>query len=383
MKIPLCVPCIGKEEFRAVKKVLQSGWLTDGPKNSEFEEQFARYLGVKRAVTLNSCTSALQLALEALSIKEEVILPSFTFVASANAVVKAGAKPVFADIDYDTCTISPDDVVKKINSRTEAIMPVHFAGQACAMDKLIEIAQKYNLKIIEDSAEAIGATYKGRMTGTFGAGCFSFFPTKNITTGEGGMLTTNDDCLAERVRVLAGHGISKTAYKRQKEKEPWLREARLAGYNYRMSSILAAVGIEQLKKIDVLNKKRRENAEYLTKRINFEEIDLPIESKDCVHVYQMYTIKLKKGIERYPFIMNLRKKGVMASVHFAPPVHLQKYYKDFYRYKKGDLPVTEDVAERIVTLPMYPGLEKKQLDYMVKVIGKQLIQHVHRGGVQG
>lgn len=377
MKIPLCVPNIGKEELAAIKEVMKSGWLTDGPKNAEFEEKFAEYIGVKRAVTLNSCTSALQLALEVLSVKGEVILPSFTFVASANAVVKAGAIPVFADIDYDTCNINPEDIIKKITKRTEAIMVVHFAGQSCQMDKIMDIAQRHNLKVIEDSAETIGGTYKESKTGSFGVGCFSFFPTKNIATGEGGMLTTNDNGVADKVKTLAGHGIAKGAYKRERENEPWLREACMAGYNYRMSSLLAAMGVEQLKKINVMNECRRENSSYLNKKLGFDEIDLPVETENCKHVYQMYTIKLK-NVNRTKFIIGLREKGIMASVHFTPPVHLQDYYKNVYKHKKGDLPVTERVAENIVTLPMYPQLTRKELDCMVGSIGKLLKEY--KGG---
>lgn len=371
MKIPLCVPNTDERELRAIKKVLKSGWLTGGPKNIEFEERFAEYIGVKRAVTLNSCTSALQLALEVLSIKGEVILPSFTFVASANATVKAEATPIFADISYDTCNISPQDIIRKITPKTEAIMVVHFAGQSCQMDGIMEIARKHNLKVIEDSAETLGGMYKKRKTGSFGVGCFSFFPTKNITTGEGGMLTTNDDEIADRVKALAGHGIFKGTYKREKEERSWFREASEAGYNYRMSNLLAAIGVEQLKKLDSMNMRRRENAAYLDKKLKFDEIDLPIELRGCKHVYQMYTIKLK-NINRSKFIMGLREKGIIASVHFTPPVHLQDYYARTYKYKKGDLPITECVADTIVTLPMYPQLTRKELDYMVDSIAKVL-----------
>jgi perosamine synthetase len=371
MRIPLCIPDIDKKELKAIETVLKSGWLTDGPKNMEFEEKFAEYIGVKRAVTLNSGTSALQLALESLSIKGEVILPGFTFTASANAIVKAGAIPVFADIDYDTCNISPQDIIRKVTSRTEAIMVVHFAGQSCHMDEIMEIARKHNLKIIEDSAETIGGTYKGKKTGSFSIGCFSFFPTKNMTTGEGGMLTTDDDEIADRVKALSGHGISKGTYKREKENEPWFREASSPGYNYRMSNLLAAIGVEQLKKLDDMNKRRRKNAAYLNKKLKFDEIDLPLESEGSKHVYQMYIIKLK-GINRPKFITGLREKGIMASVHFTPPVHLQDYYAKRYKHKRGDLPISEHVANIAVTLPMYPQLTKRALDYMVDSVRKVL-----------
>ncbi|MBN1353340.1 MAG: DegT/DnrJ/EryC1/StrS family aminotransferase, partial [Candidatus Omnitrophica bacterium] len=374
---PLCVPNIDKKELKSAEKVIKSGWLTDGPKNAEFEKTFAAYIGTKRAVSLNSCTSALQLALEALSIKGEVILPSFTFVASANAIVKAGARPVFADIDYKTCNIDPHDVERKITKRTQAIMVVHYGGQACEMDRIIAIAKRRNLSVIEDSAETLGGTYRGRKTGSFGIGCFSFFPTKNITTGEGGMLVTESDEIADRVKALAAHGISRSTYEREKAKNPWYREAFTAGYNYRMSSILAAIGIEQLKKLDGMNRKRRANAAYLNRRLVFPELEMPFEGANSFHVYQMYTVRTK-GINRDEFISGLREKGVMASVHFTPPVHMQRYYARTYNYGKGDLPVTEDVSDRIVTLPMYPGLTRKELDYIVRSV-EHVVNNMRRG----
>lgn len=368
MKIPLSKINIDDKEFDAMKKVLKSGWLTEGTKNIEFEEKFAKYIGVKRAITLNSGTSALQLALIASGIKGEVIVPSFTFVASANAVVTSGATPVFVDIDYNTCNIDPKKIEGKITDRTEAIMPVHFGGQACFMDEIMSIADRHDLKVIEDSAETIGGEYKGRKTGSFGIGCFSFFPTKNMTTGEGGMLTTDDEVLADKAKTLAAHGIAKGTLKRESEDRPWFREARLAGYNFRMSNLLAAIGVEQLKKLDEMNRLRRECASYLNQKLTFDEIDLPVETADCKHVYQMYTVKLK-NIDRTKFIRFMREKGIGVSVHFDPPVHLQEFYSKRYGYKEGDFPVTEKVASSIVTLPLYPKITKRYLNYIADSIG--------------
>jgi dTDP-4-amino-4,6-dideoxygalactose transaminase len=373
MKIPLSVPDVDRNEADALTRVLMSGWLTDGPANMEFEQLFAAYLGVKRAVTLNSCTSALQLALEAQSITGEVILPSFTFVASANAVVKAGATPVFADIDYGTCNISPEQILQRITPRTEAIMVVHFAGQCCRMDEIMAIAREHGLQVIEDSAETLGGTFMGKMTGSFATGCFSFFPTKNITTGEGGMLTTDDDDLAEKVKALAGHGIVKGTFRREQEMEPWHREASMAGYNCRMSGLLAAIGVEQMKKLPAMNERRRANAAYLSERLDFDEIDLPVEDRDCRHVFQMYTVKVR-GVDRRDFVLGLREEGVMASVHFSPPLHKQAFYAERYGTAPGVLPVTEQVAATIVTLPMYPQLTNGQLDYMVAAVEKVLVR---------
>lgn len=370
MNIQLAVPDIDDEEIKLVAEVLKSGWLAHGPKNKEFEEIFAQYIGTKYAVSLNSCTSALHLAIQAQGIKGEVIIPSFTFVASANAVVTAGAKPVFVDIDYDTCNINTEKIKRLITGKTEAIMPVHFAGQSCKMDEITEIANKHDIKIIEDSAETLGGTFKDKKTGSFGTGCFSFYPTKNITTGEGGMVTTNDGKLAERIRSLRAHGITTTAFERLRENEPWLRAAEYAGYNYRLCDILAAIGLVQMKKLEKMNSLRREHANYLDKNLStIEKIDLPVESKNCKHVYQMYTIKLKEGCDRTKFISELRKKGIGASVHFDPPVHKQPFYKNLAH---EDLTITEEVSRSIVTLPIYPKLTKAELDYMVDTISKTI-----------
>jgi len=362
MKIPLCIPYIDEEEMALVKEVLDSGWLAHGPKTKQFEEVFAKYIGVKKAISVNSCTSALQLAIIAKELKGEIIVPSFTFMASANAIVTSGCKPVFADIDYKTCNIDPDEIRKKITEKTAAIMPVHFAGQSCDMKEIMEIAEKHNLVVIEDSAECIGGTFDNKKAGSFGIGCFSFYPTKNITTGEGGMLTTNDGKLAEKIAALKAHGVLTSTFERERERRPWLRAATYAGYNFRLCDVLSAIGIVQLKKLDKMNELRRKHAAYLNNELKgVEEIELPYESEKCKHVYQMYTIKLKNN--RDEFVMKLRENRIGASVHFDPPVHTQPFYKGSY-----NLPVTEKVSEIILTLPMYPGLKKEQLKYIVDTI---------------
>ena len=369
MKIPLCIPDIDHEEINLVTEVLKSGWLTHGPKNKQFEEDFAKYMGVRHAVTLNSCTSALHLAIQAQGLKGEVIVPSFTFSASANSIVNAGCKPIFAEIDYDTCNIDPQKIKEKITKKTVGIMPVHFAGQSCKMDEIMEIAEKHSLAVIEDAAETIGGEYAGKKAGTFATGCYSFFPTKNMTTGDGGMLTTNDDNIAEMVNVLKGHGMSSTTFERERKEKPWLRASIAAGYNFRMCDILAAVGIVQLKKLDRMNDLRRKHAAYLNKELSgIQQIELPVEDRKAKHVYQMYTVKLDTNmVNRGAFLAKLKDKGIGASVHFDPPVHLQPYYMKM-GWKKGDFPVTEKVSDSIVTLPMYPGMKKEELDYMISMI---------------
>ncbi|HLD43161.1 MAG TPA: DegT/DnrJ/EryC1/StrS family aminotransferase [Candidatus Nanoarchaeia archaeon] len=367
MNIPLCIPEIGEDDILAVTGVLSSRWLAHGQKNKEFEEHFAEYIGVKHAVTLNSCTSALFLACQEL--KGEIILPSFTFPASANAVVAAGAKPVFVDIDPKTLCINPDAVRKAISPKTTAIMPVHYAGQSANMGQIMETAEEHNLKVIEDSAECIGGTWKGKKTGSFGIGCFSFFPTKNITTGEGGMITTNDKEFAEKIAAMSAHGMHSKTIDREKMDKPWIRSSLYPGHNMRMSNMLAALGDSQLKKVDQFNGKRRQHAAYLNRQLeNIPGLKVPFEHEHARHTYQMYVIQVEKGRDR--IVNELRKRGVMASVHFDPPAHTQPAYKAYERLR---LPVTESASKACITLPMFPGLQQEQLDFMVNAV-KEVIQ---------
>ncbi len=367
-KIPLCIPEIDEREIETVSDVIRSGWLAHGEMNKKLEENFAKYMGVKHAISMNSCASCLHLAVEAQGIKGEVILPSFTFVASANAVVKAGAVPVFADIEEDTYTIDPKEIEKLITDKTEAIMPVHFAGQCADMDSIMRIANKYNLKVIEDSAEDIGGEYNGKKAGTFGVGCYSLFATKNMTTGEGGLLTTNDDEIAEKVRTLLGHGIRKTTYDREGMKKAWYRSADMAGYNFRLSNVLAAMGTIQLDKLDDMNRKRQEVAGIYNDLLkDNKKIKIPFVRENSYHVYQMYTILLNESIDRDEFVTKLNENGIGASVHFAPSVHEMPVYKDS---RRGSMAVTERVNNHIVTLPIYPRMAKEDVEYVVDNIEK-------------
>ncbi len=373
--IKLCVPDIRETDISAVTAAIKSGWLTQGPYNKEFEGLFADYIGVKHAITCNSCTSALFLVLKALGITGEVIIPSFSFVATANAVVTAGAIPRFADIEYKTCNLDPEMVRAAITPRTEAIMVVHFGGQCCRMDSIMEIASRHDLQLIEDSAETIGGTFKGRPAGSFGSGCFSFFPTKNITTGEGGLITTNDDRLAGEVRTLIGHGISASTYQREKAEMPWFRSASLPGYNFRMSNILAALGFEQMKRIGEMIKARQEHSAHLIKGLkDLPQVDLPHPAPDREHVYQMFTIKLAPELDRDLFVKSLVADGIGASVHFFPPIHKQGFYQRHPEWEAQPLKVTEDVSQRIVTLPMFPGLNRAELDRIIEGVRKSVAE---------
>lgn len=355
MQVPLSRPCVGTDELKAVQSVLESGWLTRGPKCEEFEELFAAYVGCKFALSANSCTSALFLVLKALGIRGEVILPSFTFVATANTVVVAGATPVFADIKYESCTLDPKHVEHLISPQTEAIIPVHFAGQSCWIEEIVNIGDQHGLAVIEDSAEAVGATFKGRMTGSWGrAGCFSFFPTKNMTTGEGGMVVSDDAVLIERCRRLSAHGLMSVGG------SPWDRSANEAGFNMRMPDVLAAIGVVQLRKLNNMNFRRQKLAAFFNSKLPKDLLDLPLPVESKKHVYQMYTTKTK-SIDRNALVANLNRRGVCASVHFDPPVHLQPLYIN----RDQHLEVTERVAKSILTLPIFPDMTNAQADFVV------------------
>ncbi len=365
-KIPLCIPATGEEEIRAVTEILSSGWLAHGPKNHEFEEMFAKYVGVKHAITMNSCTSALHLAVEGLELTGEVIVPSFTWVASVNAILLAGARPVMVDIDVDTRNISVAAIEKAITPETQAVMVVHYAGLPADMPRIIELAKKHGLRVIEDSAETLGGAYGGgTQAGAYDIGCFSFFPTKNITTGEGGMFTTNDDELARKVRALAAHGIDSSTYQRELSKQPWLRRASRFGYNFRMSNLLAAIGVEQMKKLDKLNAARRAIAErYMTRLAGCDLVRFQHVPAGFTNAWQMFTVLVPADV-RDEMVLALREVGVGASVHFDPPVHTQPPYADV---KRGPLASTEEVASRLVTLPIYPTMPLEDVDYVAGAI---------------
>ncbi len=371
-QVPLARPSIGAQEIEAVTAVLQSGWLAHGEYNHKFEEAFARLLGVPHAISMNSCTSALEAALKVGGIRGEVIIPSFTWVATANAVVTTGGTPIFCDVDEATRNVTAALMEAQITPRTEAVIPVHYGGQPCQMDEITELCRRRNLLLIEDSAETIGATWQGQQAGSFGIGCFSFFPTKNITTAEGGMLTCNDETFARQVRALIAHGVTSTTLAREKVNKPWLRAAEFAGHNYRMPNPLAALGYYQLQRLEEMNNRRVSLAHRYNRLLAplSPAIRLPLVAPGATHVYQMYTIQVEFE-QRDEVLHYLRNHGVGASVHFDPPVHLQPYYQE-RGGRSGMFPATEKLANELITLPIYPDMTEEEQDWVVESLTQAL-----------
>lgn len=373
--ILFAVPGISKEEINAVTRVLKSKWLTMGPEVLKFEENFAKFYGVKNAVAVNSATAGLHLALLSLGIGpgDEVILPSYTFVSCANTVVHVGAKPVFAEVN-ENFLIDLEDVKKKITPRTKAIMAVHFGGQMAEMAEIKKIARKNKLKIIEDCAHSFDAKYQNKLAGTFGdVGVFSFYAIKNLTTGEGGMVITANAKLAEKMRQLRLHGMSLTAFQRYADKGKWYYEIEAAGFKYNLTDMAAAIGLEQLKKIKKFNRRRAEIAGiYLKNLTGVPEIKLPQTLPKRTNVWHLFPMRVSAGI-RNKFIEALKEFNICTSVHFIP-LHLQPFYQKRFGYKKGDLPISEEVFQGEISLPLYPDLKDAEVKYICQVI-KYLLEN--------
>jgi len=361
--ISLFKSCLEKADYLTILNSLKTGWLTHGKNNLIFEKNFSKYVKAKYAVSMNSCTSALECALKIIKKKGEVIIPSWTWVSTANAVLNTGNKPVFTDVNLNSRNITADEIKKNISKKTIAVIVVHFAGLPCEMGNIVKLLRKKNIVLIEDSAETLGAQWKNRYTGSFGIGCFSFFPTKNITTTEGGMLTINNRNKYNEIKKIIAHGINKS-------KKPvfWHREADLPGHNYRLPNHLAALGISQLKKLEKFNKKRREIAMKYNKFFDKHNDVFTIQklNKDLTHSYQMYTCLIKQRL-RNNFLYFMKKNGVEVSAHFVPPLHRQNYLK---KYAKGKLRNTDILSKRIVTLPIYPNLRKSELNKIFEIIHK-------------
>lgn len=358
-RLPISKPFICREDIEAVEKVLRSGMLSQGPKVEEFEENFAEYIGTEYAVAVNSGTAALHVALLSYGIKEgnEVITTPFTFIATANSILFVGAKPVFADIEENSFNIDPDSIAEKITKKTKVIIPVHLYGQPANMKAITEIASDNNLIVIEDACQAHGAKFNGIEVGSFGTGCFSFYPTKNMTTGEGGMITTNDRKIAEKAGMIRAHG----------QKEKYIHE--ILGYNHRMTDIGAAIGICQLIKLDEFNNNRVKNAKILTEGIKkIKGLIPPYVKPNVKHVFHQYTVRVTEysKINRDNLKQRLSKKGVGTGVYYPIPIHKQPLYKKlgYNNY----LPNSEKAANEVISLPVHPSLTKEDLKRIVDVI---------------
>ena len=372
--LPFCRPSIGEEEIAEVVDTLRSMWLTTGPKTHAFERAFAAYTGASHSVALNSCTAGLHLALLAAGVDQgdEVILPSLTFCATANVIVHRRATPVFAEIDEASYTLDPASFEQRITPRTKAVIPVHHGGQVCDMRRINEIAREHGITVIEDAAHAAGAKLDDVPVGNISAfTSFSFYATKNLTTGEGGMLTTNDPAAAERIRVLALHGISADAWKRYSKEGSWYYEVLEPGFKYNMTDIQASIGLHQLAKLDAFVARREQLAiRYTTAFSDLPEVITPIVRPGVRHAWHLYPIRVRTGrlrIDRAGFVAELANRGIGASVHFIP-VHLHPFYRDTFGCRRGDLPITERVYDEFVSLPLFPSMTAAEADRVVAAV---------------
>ena len=368
------LPEITKEDKKAVLDALSCSLLTDGPKLRQFESTFAKFTGSKYAIGVSNATSALHLSIKANGIKkgDEVIVPDMTFVATANAVVQAGATPVFADVEEETMNISIDSIKKKITSKTKGIIPVHFAGKICDIVTICKFAKKNDLNVIEDCAHAIGARYNKKHVGNFGnAGCFSFYPTKNITTIEGGMVITNSKKIAEYVMSARNHGLSKTLGQRYTNGKPWDYDMIESGFNYRLDEIRSALGLSQLKRIKKINAERKRIFEYYNIKLkNIKGIVTPNSLSNDEHAYHLYIMKVKEGnnISRDQLFTQLLKYGIKTTVHYKP-LHKFSAFKKLKNSNK-EMKNSNLLYNEIISLPLYLNMPKKEQDYVIDSIRK-------------
>jgi dTDP-4-amino-4,6-dideoxygalactose transaminase len=365
-KIPLFDLNYGREEEEAVLRVLRSKWLTMGPETEALEKEFAEFCGVKHAIAVSNCTTALHLANLAIGVKQgdEVICPSLSFVATSNSILYAGGKPVFADIEsWNDWTISPDDIERKISKNTKTIIVMHYGGFACAMDEIMQIAANHSLPVIEDAAHAPGADYKGRKLGSLGDfSCFSFFTNKNISTGEGGMICTNKDDYAKKIRLMRSHGMTSATLDRHRG-HAYSYDVVSPGYNYRIDEIHAALARVQLKKLEAGNKHRRlASIRYISELSKIDRIQIPFAGYAFGANYHIFPILLNDKIDRKALMMHLRDRGIQTSIHY-PPIHQFTFYQDTLHDQS--VPETEYIGQHELTLPMFDGITDAQIDYVV------------------
>jgi dTDP-4-amino-4,6-dideoxygalactose transaminase len=376
--IPFHRPMFDEREAAAVASVLQSGWITTGERSQEFERRFAEYVGASHAVALNSCTAALHIALaaEGIGAGDEVITTPYTFVATVETICYGGATPVLVDVDPVTRNIDPALIEAKITPRTRAIVPVHVAGLPCEMDPILDIARRHGLAVIEDAAHSLPASYRGRKIGVLSrATAFSFYATKNLTTAEGGMLTTEDPELARRYRRMSLHGITSDGWKRYRLGGKWFYEVVDLGYKYNLTDVASSIGLVQLEKLDGFDRRRQELATFYRKRLaEFPGIGVPPSPEHVHHAWHLFIVDLDAevaGVDREQLIERLTQQGVGTSVHFIP-VHLHPFYAKHLGHQRGDFPAAERAFERAISLPLYPAMTDDDAEYVVNAVGRAL-----------
>lgn len=375
MSIPIAKPSLGEEEARAPFESIKSGWVTQGPKVAEFEKAVATYVGARHGIATSSCTTGLHLALASIGVGpgDEVIVPSFTFIASANAILYTGATVVFADINPRTFNVDPADVERRITKRTKAIMPVDQIGLACDIDSINEIAGRHGIKVVEDAAPTIGESYKGSKVGSNAhQTVFSFHPRKVITTGEGGMITTDDDELADRARKLRAHGMSVSDLDRHNSDQVIIERYDELGFNYRMTDIQASIGLVQLRRLDGLLADRRQRAERYNRELpKIKGLEIPFVPEYATHTYQSYCVRLTKdcALDREVLMTNLLRRGI-ATRRGVMASHLEKTYTD--RIGKVSLPVTEEATEHTMLIPLFASLTEDEQTYVIEALREEL-----------
>ncbi len=422
--LPFALPDIGPTEFEQVREVLQSGWLTSGPKTKQLEKEFADYVGARHAIAVNSCTAALHLALEAVGVKagDFVLTTPYTFAASAEVVRYFDAIPVFVDIRPDTFNLDPSklrntisdlhrsidrgtkselrNVQKALSAKREnggsirAIIPVHFGGQPCDVDSVYNAASEFGLAFIEDAAHALPSRYRGRLIGAPMEGsaktlsCFSFYATKSMTTGEGGMITTEDEDLADRCRMMCLHGISKDAWKRYTAEGSWYYEIIAPGFKYNLTDLAAALGLAQLSRLDEMWERRKQIASaYMKAFSSFKELELPTVVEDCQHAWHLFSLRFRTeffesndapGSFRKQFIEEMKERNIGTSVHFIP-LHIHPYYRDTYGYEAEDFPIAYGQYQRVVSLPIYSRMTDEDVQNVIDAVGEIVQQYIgHR-----
>ena len=372
--LPFALPDVDNAELFQIKEALESGWVTTGPKTRQFEAEFASAVGAKHAIAVNSCTAAMHLALEAIGLRrgDEVITTPYTFAATAEVVRYFDARPIFVDVDARTFNMRPDLLEASITPRTKAIIPIHIAGLPAEMDDILEVATRHNLPVIEDAAHAFPTHYKGRIIGSLSQfTCFSFYATKTLTTGEGGMICTDNDEWAERCRIMALHGISKDAWKRYTAEGSWYYEIIAPGYKYNMTDIAAAMGLAQLQKAERMRDRRRAIAEQFNRVFReLPAVQIPDDRDDCQHAWHLYMLRLNLNhldIDRARFADELKQRNIGVSVHFIP-LHLHPYYRETYGYQPEDFSVAYHEYLREVSLPIYSKMSDADVKDVIEAV---------------